>query len=350
MLLSDPRNQAHPGHRGARVALLVVALVGTAGAAAPEPAADSHSVVRGMTVSCPGAGRIWGSDLMVETLRDLQGLGVNWITIHPYAAIRADGTVGGGGLARMYDTPSWLTRPIEEAHRLGMKIMIKPHIAYWGSPFEWRGAIGFDTEEQWQRFFATYEKWITLVARLTREADAFAIGTELDRTVHREGEWRRIVRAVRESTRAPLTYSAGWDAYERVPFWDALDAIGIQAYFPLVESEGLPSQAELDRAWAGLIDRLEAYSARHRRNIVLGELGYNDSSEAARRPWAYRRGGANAEEIQRRCLTAALRAIKGSDSVTGAFLWKWFPGDSNRRGNFLKSTPTMRAVIADFWG
>ena len=135
-----------------------------------------------------------------------------------------------------------------------------------------------------------------------------------------------------------------------MPFWDALDAIGIQAYFPLVDHERLPSQQELDRSWAALVRRLEGYAAMHHRDVILGELGYNDSSLAALRPWEYRQGGEHADEIQRRCLTAAMKAIEGSDAIVGAFLWKWFPTDASRsRGNFLKSTPSMRAVISKFW-
>ncbi len=97
------------------------------------------------------------------------------------------------------------------------------------------------------------------------------------------------------------------------------------------------------------MDRLEAYAAEHDRRIVFGELGYNNSSAAAVRPWEYRQGGKNAEEIQRRCLTAALRAVERSETVVGAFLWKWFPNDPWGRRNFLQSTPSMRAVIAKYW-
>ncbi len=198
---------------------------------------DPYAVVRGMTISCPGAGLIWGTDQMVRTMHELKDLGVNWITIHPYAGIAADGTVGGKGIERMYRDTTWLTRPIAEAHRLGLKIMIKPHLAYWGSPFGWRGEISFDSEEEWQRFFETYEVWIAHVAELCRDADGFVVGTELDRTVHDERRWRQVIEAVRKRTEAPLTYSASWEAYERVPFWDALDVIGIQSYFPLVDHE-----------------------------------------------------------------------------------------------------------------
>ena len=312
-------------------------------------AEDPYAVVRGMTVSCPGAGRIWGTDEMVETMRELKTLGVNWISIHPYASIRGDGTVGQSRMSRMYEDPSWLIRPIHEAHALGLKIMIKPHISYWGSPFEWRGEIEFDSETEWRRFFTTYERWIGLVAELSREADAFVVGTELDRTVQHQAEWRRIIGIVREQTSAPLTYSAGWDTFERVPFWDALDAIGIQAYFPLVDHERLPTPEELDRSWAQLMERLEAFAAGHEREIVFGELGYNLSSTAAVRPWEYAQGGERPDEVQRRALTAALKAIERSQTVSGAFLWKWFPEGGWSRGNFLKSTPSMREVISRFW-
>jgi hypothetical protein len=53
--------------------------------------------------------------------------------------------------------------------------------------------------------------------------------------VAREKEWRRVIAAVRGVTSARLTYAANFDAYQRVAFWDALDAIGIQAYFPLTD-------------------------------------------------------------------------------------------------------------------
>ena len=320
-------------------------------AAAATDAATTSAKVRGMTISCHGSGQSWGSDAMVETMAELHELGVNWITIHPYAGIGTDGTVGGSRTSRMYADPQWLTRPIEEAHRLGLKIMIKPHIAYWGTPFSWRGEITFETDPQWARFFSTYEAWVTMVAELSKDADALVVGTELGGTVHREAEWRRVIAAVRGVTDAPLTYSANWDRFEKVPFWDALDVIGIQSYFPLTEACELPEPAELDAAWTDLLADLEDYAGRLGKPIVFAELGYNLSSDASCRPWEYRTGGPDAEETQRRCMEAALRAVERSETIVGAFLWKWFPGDGRRgrRGNFIMSTPAMRDVIGRHW-
>lgn len=175
------------------------------------------------------------------------------------------------------------------------------------------------------------------------------MGTELDLTVGREAEWRSIVAAVRAETGAPLTYCASWNRYRDVGFWDALDVIGIQAYFPLVEHDDVPTDAELAAGWKRIVGELEAYSAETHRRVVFAELGYNRSFDAAVRPWSYRTDHEPAAaDLQERCLDAALAAVAESETVVGAFLWKWFPGEITR-GNFTQSDPRMRAVIARNW-
>ena len=47
--------------------------------------------VRGVTISTHTDGRDWAYDKMIPTMREIRDLGANWITIHPYAGIRADG-------------------------------------------------------------------------------------------------------------------------------------------------------------------------------------------------------------------------------------------------------------------
>lgn len=336
--------------RGAACAAVVAILLAALPVLAASPAADPFAEIRGMTISCPMAGEEWGSDEMVETMRILKGLGVNWIAIHPYGGIRNDGTVGQGRIDRLYERPAWLVRAIREAHALGLKICIKPHIAYWGSRFSWRGEITFATDDEWRRFFDTYEDWITNVARLSHHADAFVVGTELEGTTMHEAEWRRVIAAVRAEIDVPLTYSASWSDYEAVPFWDALDAIAVQAYFPLVDHEGMPTDAELAAGWTRIVRELEAFGEARGRDVVLGELGYNRSMQAAVRPWDYAvSGDPRAEWLQARCLDTALAALAQSGTVRGAFLWKWFPGEV-RRGNFLVSVPAMREVLARRWG
>ncbi len=335
---------------------LLALSAGSAAAPGPTvtPQAARDDKINGMTLSTARGSAEWGRDHIVPAITDLRTLGVNWIAIHPYAGIDREGNVtwwrrdGKGGGA-----PIWLTRPIEEAHRQGIKILVKPHLAHWRS-FSWRGEIEFDSEEKWDRFFSTYTAWIAEMARYSTGADAFAVGTELDRTIEKEGAWRDIIEKVRAEYDGPLTYAANWTDYERVPFWDALDAIGIQAYFPLLSGDAVPRgqvppREMIEAGWAQIMARMSEVSARHDKTVIFTELGYNNSWLAASEPWDYSiRGTEDAEELQRLCMEVALKAINNEPAVVGAFLWKWFPGDRVPR-DFAMSSPAMREVIGAHW-
>lgn len=305
--------------------------------------------VRGMTVSCPTWGWEWGTDEMAQTLSELQTDGINWISIHPYARIRADGTVSFRRLDPA-DPPRWLTRPIEEAHARGMKILIKPHLAYWGSPFSWRGAIAFDDPGARARFFASYRDWVLAIAALVPGADGLVVGTELGGLSGHETEWRSVIASIRGVYRGPLTYAANWDEVGRVAFWDALDVIGVQAYFPILpgaEPGVVPSDEALDQGWDRVLADLRALHRATGKHVVFTELGYDASDHAARTPWAGGKGRPGSP-LQLACLRASMRAIDREPAVIGAFLWKWFPGEV-QSGDFRMSAPPLREAIRDAW-
>jgi len=320
--------------------LIATLLLVAAPAAATEP-------VRGITVSTHRSGQEWGTDAIRPTFAQLKALGATWVATHPYARIGGDGSVRFRGFDPN-DAPEYLVRPIREAHRLGLKILIKPHLGYWGSPFDWRGDIAFETDAQWARFWRDYERWIVKIAAACRDADGLAVGTELDRTLGHETEWRRIIAGVRKQTRAPLTYAANWSDYERVGFWDALDAIGIQAYFPLTTRPD-PSEEEIRRGWVSRMARLRSYAERHYRNIVFTELGYSESFDAPVEPWAGRVDGEAAERVAQACMRIALETVEAEPRVVGAFLWKWFPEPRPVGRNYRLATPGMRRVIRAAW-
>lgn len=315
----------------------------------PLPA-TGHSPIRGVVISCQTWGPEWGSDAMVEALRDVKALGANWVQIHPYAAVTRDGRLRRQACLEADSPPFWLTRPIAEAHRLGLKVCITPHVAPWRAGWGWRGDIRFESPAQWDQFFADYRWWITRLARICRDADGFSVGSELDQTLDdHEAEWRAIIAAVRDETEAALTYTANWPDYQRVRFWDALDAISLSAYFPVTEHNRIPTPKEIDRAWEHIRAEVLAYAQAQERPVVFMELGYDQGLNAAREPWIdgdRRPGGA---ALQARCLDRALAAVEvPGDSLVGAFLWKWFPGPAPGE-NYLVSEPHMREVVARHW-
>lgn len=311
-----------------------------------EPSTKDQPI-RGVTISTHTDGSDWGSPALLPTMKDIQSMGGNWVCIHPYGWLGKDGRI------RFHDfdprnPPAYLANPIRYAHELGLKILIKPHLGYWGSGFSWRGAIRFDTQNEWDQFFADYKKWIVLLAAGCRGADGFVVGTELDSTLAQQEKWREVIREVRTKTEVPLTYAANWTHFRDVGFWDALDVIGIQAYFPIA-TEKNPSPETLAAGWNKLMPGLGDFARRHNRKIVFTELGYTRSHSASIHPWNSHQDGMEAEENQARCLRAALLAVEQEPSIAGVFLWKWFLKPYSVGRNFQLATPRLMEVIGQTW-
>lgn len=303
--------------------------------------------IRGVTVSCWGWGAEWNSPGMADSMDEIQSLGGNWVTYHPYAWIRNNGALR----HRSSTQDPTVLAPLKFAKQRKLKVMLKPHIGYWGSRFDWRGSISFQSKQDWDRFFKDYEDFIVTQANMAERggAEIFAIGTEYKGTLKQEVRWRAVIKAVRKVYKGCLTYAANWDSYDRVPFWDALDVIGIQAYFPISQATD-PSEQELIKGWQKVFKTLEGFSKKHKKSILFTELGYNRSSQAAAKPWDYKEGGPNAAAIKLRCMQAALKAWPKQDFMDGVFLWKWFPTKRDQGSrNFMLQYPKMKSVIAKAW-
>ncbi|MDH3403815.1 MAG: hypothetical protein OES32_10780 [Acidobacteriota bacterium] len=333
-----------PALAAAGLCLLAGALPGRAAAATrPSP------FMRGVVVSCPRSGQIWGTELMSEALADIRALGGEWIAIHPYAWIGRDGEVRHRPAAET----GYLDESVRRMREAGMEIFWKPHLGYWGS-FEWRGAIDLGADEAaWRRFFAGYTEFIVDQARFAERhgVELFAVGVEYERTMHREADWRAVVAAVREVYSGAITYAANWDGIRRVAFWDAVDLIGVHAYFPLA-AEDWPLHEALAAGWDAPLDDLESLSAEHGKRVLFAEIGYNRAAHAAREPWAHGTYDTPANRALRRLLMeTALDRIEREPWIAGMFWWKWMPGipGGNDRDFSLKE-PEAREALFQYWG
>ena len=323
--------------------LLLLVACSKAPAVLPE-----KNFVKGMTISAQTWGWEWATPEMAQALDELKSLGVNSISIHPYAQIQNDGHVR----FRVADDNREVTVPLDWARDRGLSVMLIPHIAYWGSKFLWRGEIKFETNEEWDRFFADYETWIVRMAQLAEAhgAGTFCIGLEFTEAQKFEARWRKIIAAVRAVYHGKLTYGGNWDSFAEVKFWDALDFIGVLAYFPLTKSDN-PSREEIAAAWDKKCVELTAFSKAHGdKQLLFVEIGYNESARAAAEPWAFKTGGPHAEEVQQRCIEVALDLPKHCPALAGMYWWKWFPELPTReRENYRLQTPAIKALIARHW-
>ena len=64
-------------------------------------------------------------------------------------------------------------------------------------------------------------------------------------TIEREADWRDLITRIRKRYSGPIVYASNWwGEYDRIAFWDAVDYMGINAFFPLSDRAD-PSLAEL---------------------------------------------------------------------------------------------------------
>lgn len=203
------------------------------------------------------------------------------------------------------------------------------------------------SEAEWQAWFASYRRFLLHYAELAERTgiEALAVGTELGGTTRREKEWRALIADVRSRYRGSLTYCANWsEDVDHVAFWDALDWIGVQAYYPITERTA-PSIDELKAGWRKPIAALKALSERTKRPVVFTEVGYHALDTAASRPWEWRLSGRPSEETQARCYEALFRVAEANPWIRGIYIWKWFPHHERAGGpGHTDYTPQRKAA------
>jgi hypothetical protein len=256
----------------------------------------------------------------------IKPLGVNWIAI--VVTCYQDSITSTRIKCKpesLTPTDADLTHIIRDAHRIGLRVMLKPHIDLSDKSKHWRGEISFGKDENaWREWFSNYNSFITHYAKLAQEANAdyFVVGTELVQTSYRTAQWRDIIKAVRNLYTGPLTYSAHhFDEEFSINWWDALDTIGIDAYYPLAHNSH-PTVAQIKKAWIPIVARLGKLSKKWDRPVILTEVGYESLEGTNRTPWQSQGHKIEFEE-QADSYQALFDAFANQDWWRGVFWWVW---------------------------
>jgi hypothetical protein len=255
----------------------------------------------------------------------LAALGVTWVSVHTWDPLQRglhEPVFADPGRRHGFRDLAALVR---SAHAAGLRVMVKPHLEMVerGEHLQ-HNRIAMRSGRDWQRWFESYRGYVLPFAREAQQAgaDMFCIGRELDSTVvAREADWRDVVARIRTVFRGPLTYSANFDTWHELGFWDALDFIGLSAYFPL-SGRADPDLAELEAGWERALAPLAAAAHRWRKPVLLTEAGFPSIANAALAPWREERAPADVW-LQARCYEATLRALARQPAIEGVFFWLW---------------------------
>ncbi|WP_298766311.1 glycoside hydrolase [uncultured Polaribacter sp.] len=236
------------------------------------------------------------------------------------------------------ETENGLLQYAKEFQKAGVKIMVKPHL--WLRRGGFTGNLKPTTEENWQLLEKSYKKYILTYAKVASDLDAaiLCIGTELEQFVkERPLYWQNLIKEIRAIYKGKLTYAANWDEYKRVTFWNQLDFIGIDAYFPLSDKKS-PTIKDYEIGWQTHKKEIKRIQQKFKKPILFTEFGYRSINFNGKEPWqAHRKQG----EINLQAQSDALQAIHNQfwqeDWFAGGFIWKWFHrhdkvgGENNNR-------------------
>ena len=225
----------------------------------------------------------------------------------------------------------WIDK-INFAHQQGFRVMLKPHI--WisnSSGGKWRSDIFPKSDTDWQAWSISYREEILFYAKIAAltNVELFCIGTELTRLTKEKSKfWIQLIKEVRTIYEGEITYAANWyEEYDKISFWDHLDYIGVQAYFPLSENDN-PSLREIKKGWKKHIKSLKTVNEKFNKPILFTELGYKSTSDSAITPWEwvdfpYASTKKISYKTQVACYQAFFETVWPKDWFAGAHIWEW---------------------------
>jgi hypothetical protein len=211
--------------------------------------------------------------------------------------------------------------------------MLKPHIdALDGS---WRGTFDPTDVNAW---FQSFTMFITHYAAMAQayNVEMLCFGTEytiLSRAANRN-QWLAVIDAIRVEYGGPLAYAANatspGDEFTSVSFWDQVDVIGLDAYFPLTDHND-PTLSELVAAWSSnrygenIVANVQNFANAHPgKPVIFTEIGYRSAAGTNIKPYDFSFSAPVDNIEQQNCYQAMYEVWSQQSSfMKGNFWWAW---------------------------
>jgi hypothetical protein len=290
--------------------------------------------VRGITVGPiestvhPGVG--YGTDAGRAAIAEAKAMGATWVALTPFGRVW---DLKGGGVDLTFEAPvesntENLLRAIEDAHAEGLRVMVVPHL--WVETGGWRALIDPGDEEGWERWAASYERFLLHWADVAERghAEMLSVGVELRSwvTTRRAASFQRIVKRSRAHFSGLLTYSGNWDDIANTTILGDVDVIGVNAFFPLTDKESASRELLLEGG-KSVAAQLRALAAEWQKPVLLTEMGYTNRRDPALRPWEWPDGMTNVhldEQAQADAYRGLLAPLADEPWCAGFFVWRTY--------------------------
>lgn len=259
-------------------------------------------------------------------------------------------------------SPSLATvkRTLEQLAQAGLAATVMPIVLLevQEHPRQWRGVIAPERfgKPAVERWFGSYRDFLLALASLAAQtgAERVIVGSEL---LSMEGEralWLDLIARTRRIFEGELIYSANWDQYNDVTFWEALDGIGVNGYFRLAADDANPTTDEIVAAWEGPLKGLAKLRGEVGLPLLISEVGYSSRVTAAAKPWCACTAETIDHELQSQLYSALMRVfVQGELTKSGEaplpfdrwFLWNWFGQGGREDGTFSPRGKPAEVVL-----
>ncbi|MEM9718497.1 MAG: hypothetical protein AAGA10_04590 [Bacteroidota bacterium] len=265
------------------------------------------------------------SQKAANSLNRMSNLGANSIAIVPYTGTGSINKPSEFGISNFAggENDESVIMSAHFAQEEGMSTLLKPQIWVRGA---WPGDLRMQSQEDWDQFFENYKKWILHYALLAElyEIEVFCIGVELKYTTLEQGEkWRDLIQDIRQVYSGPLVYAANWgEEFEGISFWDELDYVGIDFYYPLGKSNQISSN-ELRKNLEKELKKVEQVSKTYNKPVLLTEIGFRSIEAPWQMPHEYAGSKSSKVQDQALCYEVVLASLQEQPWCKGIFWWKW---------------------------
>jgi hypothetical protein len=283
----------------------------------PKKVVPLPAIVKGANIRPVGDHRRgYGTSAARQTMERLAKLGVNTIGILMEG--RMEDLSSRDILAPPKREQEAIADALLDANELGLATVLVPHIYL--NDGSWRGEIQLDDRGSREAWWRSYSAFMDVAAEIAASggASVLSIGVEL-KGLSKESDTRermlRLAERVRRDYSGMLTYSANWDEAEDVAFWDAVDVIGVNGYYPL--------EPEPHRGAEKVARELSRLALETERSVLVLEVGYRSSPLSHLRPWEWPDAidPVIDEAAQANAWAAVLTHWFGAPGVRGLMVW-----------------------------
>ncbi len=273
-------------------------------------------------------------------------MNANWVSVIPYAFSKGYSTE----VQFNSDYQWWGEKEqgvaylINTAKKKNLKVMLKPHVWFRNG---FATEFTLQNEADWVIWEKNYTNYILFHASLAQKnkVDLFCFSTELKQVVKQRPKfWTTLIAKIKQVYKGKLTYAANWDNYQNVFFWDQLDYIGIDVYFPLSDKKE-PSIEELNMAWLPIKKSMAVYAKQQKKNVLFTEYGFESCDYNTKNTWGSHGKFAENEQAQVNAYTSLYTTFYDENWFLGGFLWKWHLTPTTLRSKATSFSPKHKKVM-----